>query len=128
MPPKRMTRAELSFSGALKRNPGRYANRGNASTTLAPLGYAPKHLSAELKTLWRQLLKLAPAGLLTVADEFSVELAVRAIHRSRTAAMTASELSTLVNLLGKLGMTPADRSRLDIAPPPDPEGNPFDQF
>ena len=42
--------------------------------------------------------------------------------------MRASELATLIALLGKLGLTPADRARLDLPAPAPAEGNPFDAF
>lgn len=117
MPARKKTRRELELSGGLKKNPSRYAGRA-ASTSSKPLGYAPKHLNPEQRSIWKQIAALAPEGVLTEADTFSVELAARLIHRSRQPGFKASEVAVLSGLLGKLGLTPVDRQRLDIQPAP----------
>ena len=119
----------IALSGAAKAKPGRYASRTNPAQ-LPSIGYAPRYLTKEQRLIWRQLVRLAPSGLLTIADTFAVEVAVRLLHRSRTPyIMKASDVAVLTSLLGKLGLTPADRARLDIpAPQPTAEENGFDEF
>lgn len=128
LPRRRYTAAELEFHGTARRNPARYASRTDHNT-LAPLGYCPKFLTSTQKAIWKQLVSLAPAGLLTVADTFAVELAVRMIERSRQAtSLKASEAAALMALLGRLGLTPADRAKLDIPAPPTAEESEWAEF
>ena len=126
--PRRYTAAERAWHGTEKANPARYQSRTD-NNTLQPLGYCPKFLTPAQKAIWRELVKLAPAGLLTVADAFSVELCVRLIEHSRKATtMKASEAAALMTLLGRLGLTPADRAKLDLPRQPTPEENEFAEF
>lgn len=128
MPPRKKTLSELKFSGAIKTNPGRYADRTDPPT-LAPIGYAPRYLTSAERAIWRQIVRVAPPGLLTVADSISVELACRLIFRSRTLFTTkASDINALTTLLGKLGLNPIDRAKMVLPTPPTPQAGEFDQF
>jgi hypothetical protein len=122
MPQRKKSARELALSGAARAKPGRYAGRGDAPQA-APLGNVPRHLNGAQKAIWRQVTKLAPAGVLGAPDEFALEIAVRLIERSRREVMKPSEISILVSLLGKLGLTPSDRAKLTVQPEPDPVEN-----
>ncbi len=129
MPARRKSLSRLALTGSLKKNPGRYADRASAPA-LGPIGYCPKFLSAPERAIWRYIVKVAPPGALTSADAFTVELAAKLMHRVRTdAAAKASEVAVLISLLGKLGLTPADRAKLDLpASAPTDETDPWSQF
>lgn len=128
MPQRRKSASELALSGAGRRKPARYAGRGEAPQ-IEPLGSVPRHLSTAQKAIWRQVVKLAPSGVLGAPDEFALEIAVRLIERSRREVMKPSELSILLSLLGKLGLTPADRAKLTVTPePPAEEHDPWAAF
>ena len=116
MPARRKSAHELALSGAASINPGRYGGRGEVPTSGTAFGYCPKHLSPSQRDIWKELVSLAPRGLLTASDRMAVELAVRLIERSRAGGQKASEVAVLVTLMARLGMTPSDRQRLQITP------------
>lgn len=128
MPNRRKTATELALSGAAKHKPARYGARGETPQA-GRLCSVPKRLSTEQKQIWRRIVEIAPEGVLTAADEFALELAVKMIERSRVVVLKSSELSVLTGLLGKLGLTPGDRAKLTVQPgPPKPVDDPWEAF
>ena len=117
--PKKKTLEQLKLSGTLAKHPERYAGRKTVTNQTDGLGEPPSHLTSNETTLWAEIEKIAPAGLLTPCDRLAVELACKVMLRLRneTGAMKASEIAILLNVLSRLGLTPADRARLDIPVP-----------
>lgn len=114
MPPRRKSPEELALSGALATNPGRYKDRTAPPQPKSPLGKAPRHLDAEHQKVWRQLVSQAPEGLLGSCDAIAVEILSRMVVRMQKGEMQkASEFMAILNLMGKMGMTPGDRTRFD---------------
>jgi hypothetical protein len=75
----------------------------------------------------------APAGVLTNADRKHVELACRLLYRIRKEQAKSGDYSRLDVLLGKMGMNPADRSKVNVTPGllpsnDSPESNPFEEI
>lgn len=121
MPTPRKSIAELAQSGTLGRNLGRYQRRITSQTTaVAPIGRSPKHLAPSERAVWQEVVRSAPPGRLTVSDRLSLEIVCRLIVRIRTSAFKNSELSALMAILGRFGMTPGDRQRMAWEPTPDP--------
>ena len=119
MPKPRKSLAQLSASGTLAKNKGRYASRIAAiPTVLMPIGKPPRHLPAVERTIWAELTKSAPAGLLQRSDRIALEIACKLVARMRTVDAKTSELNGLMATLGKLGFSPLDRLRLNLEPPP----------
>jgi phage terminase small subunit len=114
MPARRKSLSQLALTGQLKKNPARHAGRTPAPVGEG-IGYAPRHLTATQRAVWRQIVCSAPPGVLTRADEFVVELAAKLLERIRNDDAKASEISALVNILGRLGMSPVDRERLALS-------------
>ena len=108
-----------------------------------PLGDAPSRLPIEALPFWRELAEMMPAGVLRYSDRWAVELCARLMEKAvrrpsveamlelirqadmsaddakllaRTESISAAELSTLRSLLGALGLTPADRTKLSVSP------------
>ncbi|HZF97726.1 MAG TPA: hypothetical protein VEY92_05705 [Pseudoxanthomonas sp.] len=84
--------------------------------------------SAE-KKCWKDILEAAPAGVLTNADRLYVEVAAELLAMKRQLGiqhMDSTKLNRLETMLGKLGLNPADRSRVSRVSMI-PESNPFFQ-
>jgi len=110
----------LEMSGSAQKHP----QRRRAEPVTLPFGQPPAHLSKELKAAWREIARAAPACVLTRSDRVAVELAARLLVRIRTTDFSAAEATSLRSLLGQLGMTPADRSKVS-APNAGTPTNPF---
>jgi phage terminase small subunit len=104
--------ALLALTGALEAKPGRYGNRASEPTPDPLPKTAPKHLTPELKLLWKELLKEAPPGVLTASDKLLLEITCRLIQKMRMGTISTGETAQLLNALGRMGMTPVDRARV----------------
>ncbi len=97
-----------------------------------PLGPFPKEppedMPDEVQRAWYDLVSEIPPACLGSSDRFVVELAsgLLAEWRRDPFAFNAAKLSQLRVVLGTLGLTPGDRSRLK-APEPEPV-NEFDDI
>ena len=119
MPAPRKPTNVLELKGAFRRNPKRKRARGNEPPPNGAIGRVPGHLSEEERNAWRQIVRDAPPGVLCKADRLAVESAARclAILRETDSLRWAAELR---HWLVRLGMTPADRSR--VSAPSKPKG------
>ena len=106
----------LEMKGAFKKNPQR---KRTDPKTQGPIGRAPKHLSEDEQAIWREVIRIAPAGVLTSADRIALEELVSLIHQRRTdlAGMTDGKRQLLRSYIAQFGMTPADRSKINVPPP-----------
>lgn len=119
-PPKPTAAHELS--GSFERHPERKAARKREPKPRGPLGGPPPSFNAETTTgsrllaIWQELVDQVPAGVLTSADRWHVELACRLMHRVRFLPAKAGDYSRLDVLLGKMAMNPSDRSKVNVTP------------
>lgn len=113
----------LDARGAFKKHPERA--RTDAQTA-GPLGRPPAHVKGEVLKAWKEICKSAPLDVLTVSDRLALELAANLLAQFRTDAVDfpAAKLVRLEALLGKFGMTPADRAKVG-GKKEAPKGNPF---
>jgi hypothetical protein len=110
------------MSGATKKNPQRFTDRKRAPQPIAELGKPPKHLTADEKKAWKEIEKQVPPGVLGNTDRIAVEIAAKLLVRFRTGLLLkASEVSCLVSLLARFGMTPADRNKIETGPTQEPD-------
>jgi phage terminase small subunit len=116
MPTPRKPAALLEMSGQLKHNPARYEHRQHEPKPTNALGNAPKHLTKEQKSCWKELSKLAPAQVLKDCDRWLVELACVLMAKLRAGTISIGESAQLLGCLSRMGLTPADRSRVAVAP------------
>lgn len=95
----------------------------------SPLPDPPDNFSEGELIAWKDIAGTTPAGVLTSADAISVELASRLLaeYRSNPAMFGARKMALLFSLLGKFGLNPSDRGKLDV-PGPATKHNPFAQF
>jgi phage terminase small subunit len=130
----------LEISGAFKHDPNR--RRPNEPQENRPLGDPPERMPVEALAFWRELVEQVPAGVLTAADRWCVELASRLMCKAASGrevpailelaktfdlgsdqvkalisreTISSAEWAVLRGLLGAMGMNPADRSKLSVA-------------
>ncbi|MDR5777294.1 MULTISPECIES: hypothetical protein [unclassified Caballeronia] len=103
--------AVLELRGSYKRNPKRRREEPDVS---GPLGDAPSYFSGEELVAWNDITSGAPREVLTSADRITVELSARLLAESRLnwTNFSAAKLARLEAILGKFGMSPADRSKV----------------
>jgi hypothetical protein len=107
------------LSGAITKNPQRFTHRKSEPKPVAPIGTAPKHLTSPEKKIWKEISANAPAGTLGCSDRLILEIVCKLTVSFREGKLNrASEISQLINGLGRLGLTPADRAKLNVEPPP----------
>jgi hypothetical protein len=122
MPTPRKTIAQLAITGTLGKNLGRYQSRMASKTTvIAPIGKAPSFLSTADKAIWTEIVRTAPPWLLTKSDRISLEVIVKLAAKMRAGEAKTSELNTLFAMLGRYGMNPADRLKMNLEPLPEPK-------
>lgn len=119
----RKSTAEHERSGSFEKHPERKAARANEPKPDGPLGTPPacfdpnSYTGEKLLAIWHELVLQAPPGVLTSADRAHLELACRLYHRVRSNPNAkVGDYNRLAELLGKMGMNPSDRSKVNIAP------------
>lgn len=114
----RTATALLDARGAFKKNPGRARSNEPEVKSALPAD-PPLFLTSTEKDCWREVIRIAPAGVLTGADVVSVELAARLIAEMRTSFsdMPAARLVRLDSMLQKLGLSPSGRASLTVDKP-----------
>jgi hypothetical protein len=88
-------------------------------------------MSDEEKAAWHELAGLAAPGVLMCSDRWLVELCCATMVKIRKRgcdSVSRTELSLLVQGLGKMGLTPGDRSRVSPSPQDDGKPNPFSEM
>ena len=124
MPRPRKPTAIKEQSGAFKKDPQRRPQAEPVPDGELPP--APDYLNEFEKEIWIEFVAVIPQGVAFNSDQHLVESAVRGIAKMRktpTMDLKMSDLQALGNLLSKMGMTPADRSRVNIVDKP--KANPF---
>ena len=116
MPRPRTPTSILEARGAYLNHPARRADRANEPQPSAPLGPAPRHLTKDQKKIWKEVVGIAPPGVLMNCDRLTVERCVQLVAKMRAGTLMALEGSQLITCLSKLGMTPADRSKVAALP------------
>lgn len=123
MPRPRTPTVVLEMSGATKHDPARYADRANEPVPSGELGPPPEHLDAETKSIWAELATIAPPGVLSNADRWVVEMLCHLMWKLRSGIITTGETSNLLIALSRIGLTPADRSRVAVTKDGNKDGN-----
>ena len=107
----------LQLKGAFKANPSRGRERENEPVVKAGIGSAPEHLGEKEKLAWDEIVSLAPHGVLGDCDRLVVECIAELLAMKRTVGMSEFPpplLSRLEAMLGKIGFTPSDRSKVKV--------------
>src|SRR6266481_1181085 len=112
MPRPRTPTAKLIAKGSFLRHPERKRARAAEPKPIGRLGEPPRLFKGARKTIWLELSELIPPGVAANCDRWVVELLVCLMQKFRSGRAKSSEAKQIESLLGKLGMTPADRSRV----------------
>jgi len=133
MPTPRKSIEQLKLSGSYQQNKKRYDNRLTTVPTIQlPVGRPPTHLLPAERLVWAELVRVAHPGLLARSDRLALEVATKLVIRMRTTDAKTSEVNALMNVLAKLGMTPAARLKMNLqpldlpTPEPTAQTNPWD--
>jgi phage terminase small subunit len=110
----------LELRGAFKKNPqrARVDAAGAGQFAKAP----PQHLPQGAVVAWQYVVSRLPKVALSSSDEIAVEIAAKLLAQF----WLTGDLDTIKELrqwLGKLGMTPVDRTKMPSTPPDN--ANPF---
>lgn len=131
----RKPHSELELSGAFKKDPQRLTQRLNAPQAEGKVGAPPNHLNPLQKEIWREVVAALPRGVAGKSDRMSIEMicrywaTVRKHGLGGRLGLSPRDVSLLLQLFGKYGLTAADRQRLTIKDDPDPdEVNDFSEF
>lgn len=116
-PRKKMARPRkptvlLELTGSFAKDPQR--KRDHEPKPQGPIGDPPVDFDDVLIMLWRDLLRMVPAGVLTISDRWLVELACRTMRAVKEGHALAAEKNLLLSCLSRMGLTPADRSRIAV--------------
>ena len=120
--PKKPT-AHLELVGAFKSHPER--KRESEPVCEYDVGPAPDWLTKSQKKAWEYLADSAVPGVLTRMDRAYLELCAISLAgvwdydpaKYNGRELTFNALSAVGKMLGKLGMTPSDRSNVVVARP-----------
>src|SRR5687767_10611729 len=126
MPRHKQPREVVELKGATRHDPQRYAKQVPKSET--PLGEAPDWLTVEAKPVWFELKTYALPCVMTGDDRMAHATLSELVaeFRANPREMSAARIGQMVGLLGRLGMSPADRQKLGKTAAA--EANPFDSF
>jgi hypothetical protein len=83
-----------------------------------PLGNPPARLSADVQTVWHEVAAELLPGVGKESDRTMFEVLIRLIYKMRVGTIRIMELTALVSLCGRFGMSPADRSRIAVGAEP----------
>jgi len=111
--------------GAFAKNPKRGKERENEPDAGGDVGDPPEHLTAAEKAVWVEVLQLTAPGVVGKSDRLALEMLACMIAQIREVhwMVPAAVLTRCETLMGKFGMTPADRSK--VGAPKQKKENPF---
>lgn len=121
----RKTTAQHEASGSFDHDPKRRAARANEPVPSGPLGDPPEYFNEVQRAIWHELVLQVPEGVLTIADRMLVEIYCTLVARHRGGAkdgedrpappetLKAAEYNLIISILSRMGLTPADRSRIN---------------
>ena len=119
----------LDAKGAYKKNPSRKQS-GEPKPRMG-IGSAPTvtNASVEFASVWDEVVGMVCPGVLGNSDRIALEAMCHLLIQFRLDPLDfpATKLSRLEALLGKFGMTPADRAKIKISDDDEPE-KPEDQY
>lgn len=108
------------LNGTAEHNRARFADRDDEPTDNRPLGPPSETMRPDQRAAWMEIDRLAP--WLSHADRIAVEIAAVLLARFRVepSMMPPALLTRLETMLGRLGLTPSDRSKVTDGRPKSP--------
>ena len=115
----KMPSAVLELKGAYKKDPGR-------RNTKEPVGESfpenpPDHLDEVEQRHWVEIVGMLAAGVLQKSDQLTVEMLAVLLteFRAKRASMSSANMGRMSKCINMLGMSPADRTRIQVDKPQD---------
>jgi hypothetical protein len=108
----------LQLNGAFAKNPDRGRERENEPEPKAGIGPCPATFEADEVQAWDYLVGIMPVGVLGDCDRAHLEVAAKLFAYSRRVKVEewlAANITRLDAMLGKMGLNPADRSKVKAA-------------
>lgn len=109
------------------------AGRAGEPLPTEGIGPCPERLGPDIAEAWDYIVSCSAAGVLTSMDRIAMQLAAAllarlwASTRDPETKFEPKHHARLHALMASFGMTPADRSRVNVDRPPT-RGNPFERF
>ena len=113
--------SHLELVGAFKKNPNR--QRNSEPVCEESIMKPPIKLDGDALEAWDFLVECAVPGVLTKMDSTYLVLVAKAVAKAWKGDSKIDEMYKAGNMLGKLGMTPSDRSKVIV--PRKKEVNPY---
>lgn len=105
----------LKLRGADKKDPKRLRPREHEPKDDRVVGDPPEHLDDSEKACWLELRENAIKGVLLQSDRTALELTAYLLAKHRNEEkLTVQEMRALISLLGQMGFTPSERSRINV--------------
>ncbi len=96
-------------------NPDRGRARENEPVPDGPIGNPPEYFDEIQKKIWAEVVQQCPFGVLTIADRMIVEIYCSLVGRFRSGeTLKAAEYNLIISILSRMGLTPADRSKINV--------------
>lgn len=114
----------LELKGVGNKNPQRLRERKDEPKETRDIGPVPVGLSKAQKQAWDDLIDCAIPGVLGKADRPALETAAKLMAAMRADEATSADIGSLIRLLGQFGMTPSERSKINLGGKGDKK-NPF---
>lgn len=118
MPKPRTPTRILDIRNAFKKHPERRKLRQNEPTENAPLGDPPSRLNEVQSRIWREVQSELVDGVALASDRRAFGTLVRLLEREERGELDKGDLAQMTKLYERFGMTPADRSRVQVAKDP----------
>ena len=118
----------LELRGSFRKQKGRRLKRAGEPEPVGELGDPPPHLDEAERERWRELAEHAP--WLSGSDRPLVEQTVRLWMMDRRGDASAAQQRLFAANLGRMGLTPADRSKVVVPgkAKAQPAANPFGEL
>jgi hypothetical protein len=131
MPRPRKPTEVLKFRGAFKEHAARERKREHEPAPVGVVGEPPDHLPENVAAAWRDLVRDAHAGVLCEADRefmaYAATIVAATRELSRQGIVDVKLGVRFEAVIARLGMSPADRSRVSAAPGK-PAADPLAEF
>lgn len=111
----RIATAIHELKGTGRKHPERMRERENEPMPTGPLGAAPAHFDDDEVAMWAEISGILPYGVAGDSDRLIVEMLCRVMLQLRDTPRGQLDpplLGKFQSLVGALGMTPADRSKV----------------
>jgi hypothetical protein len=109
--------AVLEARGSYLNHPERA--RPNEPRPTRPLGSPPKDFSENQARLWQEFKGMVVPGVAYYSDRWALVELVRLKEKSDLGTITEAAANRLLNMMGRFGLTPADRAKIQVEAGPE---------